>query len=100
MNTTFGKCTGWDNLAMPALCKLWHPGFAAQRKQLTFYMIIIFKAIVAACGVQDPVPDVDKIQQPTVFFCGQLNVQWDAPFLFFIIYATVALFYYIYDEKM
>ena len=74
MDAALGKSTRGDVLTLPFFHKRLHALLTAERKQLGFDVVIVLKTIVSACGVEDPVSDIDHIQQPPEFFFCQLDV--------------------------
>ena len=69
-----------EDVALPALGQRAHARARREREELFLQQVVILKAVRAAAGVQDPVADVDQIQQPAVFLFGQIDVQRDPSF--------------------
>ena len=61
-------------MPLPAGNERVHAVFGAQRKELFLQNIVILKPVFLACGVEDPVADVDEIQQPPELLVGEFYV--------------------------
>ena len=70
VDAAVGKRLGRDVLPVPALDQRVHPVLAAKGEELGFQIVIIGEAVVPARGIQDPVADIDHVQQtPELLLC-------------------------------
>ena len=51
-----------------------HPAFRGQLEELLLQQVVVLEAILPAGGVQDPVADIDEVQQPPEFLVAQFDV--------------------------
>ena len=63
-----------EDMPLPAGDERAHAVSGAQRKDLLLQNIIVLKPVFLARGVEDPVADIDEIQQPPELLVGELNV--------------------------
>ena len=74
VDAAVGKGTAGDILALPLLHQGVHTLAAAEGEELTLHMVVVFKAVVAAGGVQNPIADIDQVQQAPEFLLCQIDL--------------------------
>ena len=68
MNTTFHIGLGGDGNAVPVFGQHTHFMLTAKTEEFALQIVIGFKAVVAAGGIQNPVSDVYQIQKMAELF--------------------------------
>ena len=72
--------TGKEPFAVVQLRQRGHPLQSGPAEQKALHLIVISEALVAPGGIQDPVPDVDQIQQTAELLLAQFQVHSVASF--------------------
>ena len=74
VDAAVGKGAGGHVLPFPFFHQNVHAVAAAQAEELALHVVIILKPLIAAGGVQNPIADVDQIQQSAKLLFRQLNL--------------------------
>ena len=80
VDAALGEDAGGDDLVAGDLkqgMELPQPG--ALGKYFAFHLIIVIQPVAAAGGIEDPVADIDEIQQPAEFFICKLDIHGAPP---------------------
>ncbi len=91
MDAAFGKGAGRNNLPLIQLGQRGHPFLGGAAKEQALHLVVILEAVLAPCGVQDPVSNVRHIQQAAELLSGKLQFHDTRPPFASIIPAELGL---------